>query len=106
MRLRRIHRQLVETELGRRLADLIAMEIRAVNEGATAHPAARALRVAVTHVQRPAAVLTISATGDQAAVLDVILERLSALGYRPMSAELTKDGVTSGARSRLAALRV
>ncbi len=91
-RLRRIHGQLNGAKAGRRLADLIALEIRVLDRSAVVHPAARALRAAATRVGRPASVLTISTAEEHVPVLEVTLERLGALGYRPMPRAWTEDG--------------
>jgi uncharacterized protein (DUF58 family) len=95
-RLRRIHGQLNGGQAGRRLADFIALEMRVLIEGASVHPATRALRAAVARAGRPAVVLEVSVTEDHKPILDVALERLGGLGYRLIATESAMDGISPG----------
>lgn len=87
-RLRRMWRQLEETGSAGRLADLIALEIRAITDQTTASPAAKAAQRGARNVPPPAAILSLSAGGEEATALDVTLERLNLIGYRRVSLRL------------------
>ncbi len=80
------------------LARLLALEYRGIEERARTHPAAVALTQAAAQVRPPAAIVVLSPAGDHDDVIQFVVERLAARGFRRIAADQP--------RPRLAAARV
>ncbi len=81
-----------------KLARLLALEYRGIEERARTHPAAVALIEAAAQVRPPAAIVVLSPAGDHDDVIQFVVERLAARGFRRIAADKP--------RPRLAAARV
>jgi len=70
-----------------RLGRLLALEYRGIEERARTHPAAVALTQAAEMVRPPAAIVVLSPAGDHEDVIQFVVERLAARGFRRIAAE-------------------
>lgn len=75
----------VETEPGRRLADILSVEHEALQEAARSHAATKALRKATEHTPPPAMITVISHLNHDVEALAVILDKLEGRGYHSLT---------------------
>ncbi len=73
--------ELVKTEPAQKLADILNLEYKAVQEAAKGHPASKALEKIVANVAPPAVITVVSSLTQDADALTVALEKLGEKGY-------------------------